>query len=437
MATALLRPTAGGARHGIVVASTALALLAASGAASTRTPIFVEELEGRAPTADELQPAVEAAFAHESYAPGASANLVLFGRARGLTLQLFRAGPGRARTRDDGEMLGVAVTRPARIGSSGRRRVVRVDVGNWPSGLYFARLRAADGRMGFAPFVVRPDRLGTHRVAVVLPTFTWQAYNLRDDDGDGKGDSWYAAWKQDKVRLARPYLNRGVPYNFRRYDLPFLRWLALTGRGVDYLSDSDLDSAPSARALADAYDLIVFPGHHEYVTEREYNLIQGYRDRGGNLAFLSANNFFWKVVKRGNTIEKIEQWRDLGRPEAALIGVQYRGNDRGTHRAPWIVRSTAAASWLFAGMRLPAGSRFGSAGIEIDQIAPSSPPGTEVLAEVPNLFGPGFTAQMTYYETEAGAKVFAAGAFRLVQSVRDPVARRLLANLWSRLANDR
>ena len=52
--------------------------------------------------------------------------------------------------------------------------------------------RALDGRMGFAPFVVAPRRIGEHRVAVVLPTLTWQAYNFRDDDGDGSADSWYA-----------------------------------------------------------------------------------------------------------------------------------------------------------------------------------------------------------------------------------------------------
>ena len=32
------------------------------------------------------------------------------------------------------------------------------------------------------------------------------------------------------------------------------------------------------------------------------------------------------------------------------------------------------------------------------------------MAEIPNIFGPGYTAQMTYYETAAGARVFAAGA---------------------------
>jgi hypothetical protein len=93
-------------------------------------------------------------------------------------------------------------------------------------------------------------------------------------------------------------------YNFHRYDLPFLRWLARTKREVDLLAQSDLEAAPSARALAAAYELIVFPGHHEYVTKREYDLVEDYRDRGGNLMFLSANNFFWRVVKRGGLMTK-------------------------------------------------------------------------------------------------------------------------------------
>jgi hypothetical protein len=395
-----------------------------------------EEHEGRAPTKAELQPSVEAAFARESYRPGATARLVLANAARGITLQLFRVGPERVPTRGNSEMQGVAVTAPSAVGVSRGRRVLRVPIGSWPSGLYFARLQAADGRVGFAPFVVRPRRLGEHRVAVILPTLTWQAYNLRDDDGDGRGDSWYAEWRKRTARLARPYLNRGVPYNFRAYDLPFLRWLAQTGKDVDVLSDGDLGAAPSGTALARAYDLLVFPGHHEYVTTREYNLVERYRNLGGNLMFLSANNFFWQVVRRGNVIEKTKQWRDLGRPEAALIGVQYRANDRGTHRGPWIVRRAPAASWVFAGTGLREGSRFGDGGIEIDKTTSASPRGVQVLAEIPNLFGRGFTAQMTYYETPAGAKVFAAGAFTVAGATRNPQVARMLENLWERLAND-
>jgi hypothetical protein len=56
------------------------------------------------------------------------------------------------------------------------------------------------------------------------------------------------------------------------------------------------------------------------------------------------------------------------------------------------------------------------------------------VAEIPNLYGPGFTAQMTYYETSAGAEVFAAGAFSLARSCWTPDVNLLLTNLWARLA---
>ena len=272
-------------------------------------------------------------------------------------------------------------------------------------------------------------------MAIVLPTLTWQAYNLRDDDGDGKGDSWYASWQHKTVRLGRPFLNRGVPYHFRRYDLPFLNWLAWTHREVDFLAQADLEAAESGAALAKAYDLIVFPGHHEYVTTREYDLVEGYRDLGGNLMFLSANNFFWRVVRQGNLIRKTRLWRDVGRPEAALIGVQYLANGKAPRR-PWIV-SGAAASWIFTGTGLRKGSAFGRGGVEIDRTSRASPRGVRVIAEIRNLFGPGKTAQMTYYETPNGAKVFAPGAFYFTRWInRDPMTSRLVDNIWKRLERD-
>ena len=50
------------------------------------------------------------------------------------------------------------------------------------------------------------------------------------------------------------------------------------------------------------------------------------------------------------------------------------------------------------------------------------------------MFGPGLTAQMTYYETPQGAKVFAAGVIDFGGSSTVPTVRRLLENLWARLA---
>ena len=60
---------------------------------------------------------------------------------------------------------GLAKTDADRVDWSGHRdrpallRVVRA--GDWPSGLYFVRATARDGRVGYAPFIVRPRRLGT------------------------------------------------------------------------------------------------------------------------------------------------------------------------------------------------------------------------------------------------------------------------------------
>ena len=102
----------------------------------------------------------------------------------------------------------------------------------------------------------------------MLPTRTWQAQNQRDDDGDGHGDTWDATPGLERVQLGRPFEHRGVPPGFRHDDLGFLQWLHDTGRGVDVLAQEDLDDAAGAE-LATAYDLILFPGRHVYVTEAE------------------------------------------------------------------------------------------------------------------------------------------------------------------------
>ena len=79
--------------------------------------------------------------------------------------------------------------------------------------------------------------------------------------------------------------------------------------------------------------------------------------------------------------------------------------------------------------------RWAAGGVEIDRRSPASPAGLEVVAEIPNLFGPGMTAQMTYYETKGGAKVFAAGAFYFTRLAHvDATTSRILDNLWARLA---
>ena len=166
-----------------------------------------------------------------------------------------------------------------------------------------------------------------------------------------------------------------------------------------------------------------------------YDLVSGFRDRGGNLAFLSANNFFRRVDKQDSVLTLVDEWRDLGRPEAALCGVQYIASDRGERHAPFVVTGADTAPWAFEGTGLENGKEFGVYGIEIDARAASSPPQTQVLARIPDLFGAGRSAEMTYYEHPSGARVFSAGVLNFGgQVLLWPESTRLLENVWRRLA---
>jgi hypothetical protein len=414
----------------LLVAAVAVAAASASGRATTQaqaaaafTPCGPHRFVRDRP---EPKRWLRAFFVRRSYAPGESAQLVVARRSpTPMTVQIFHADAGPAPPKTADLMTGVAVTRPSAV----RSGTVIVRIGRWQSGLYYARLSAL-GWLGFAPLIVRAAVPGENRVAVVLPTNTWQAYNFLDENHSGYGDTWYADPRVRTVRFDRPFLDRGVPPHLGRF--PY--WLWLNRRNADYLSDDDLERFASAGELARLYRLIVFAGHEEYVTSRVFSLILGYRNHGGNLAFLSANSLYSRVVRRGDAISCVGHFRDEGKPEAALVGVQYLDWNHNVFRnEPYRVVGAARARWFFRGTRLKNGRRFGFAyGVEIDAVAPASPRDIQVLAELPNIFGPGRTAEMTYYVGPRQSEVFAAGAMNF-DSSQSPVTDRLLSNLWEHL----
>ena len=383
---------------------------------------------------------IEASCGSRGYTPGQVATLTIAADAQRLMLQTLHCGPEPEYTDRADEMSGLPVgplvTLPWRSYRTAPQNV-RMRIGDWPSGVYTVRLTARDGRTGFAPFVVRPKQLGEARTAVVVPTNTWQAYNFYDADGDGFGDTWYAGGNPAVV-LTRPFRDRGVPPRFHRYDAPFLRWLALTGKSPDFLTDDDLETIGSGDELRQLYDFVAFPGHTEYETAHVYDVVQRFRDLGGRLMSLSANAFFWKIVRPGrDEIHRVKLWRNLGRPEASLLGAQYRANDNGTRQGVFQVVGADAVPWLFEGTGLQNGSTFGESvggyGIEIDARTKASPPGTVLVAVIPDVFGPGINAEMTYYETPAGARVFNAGTLDFAGSILTAPMSKMLANLWARM----
>jgi hypothetical protein len=95
------------------------------------------------------------------------------------------------------------------------------------------------------------------------------------------------------------------------------------------------------------------------------------------------------------------------------------------------VAGESAPAWT----GLSPGATFGSQyGIEIDARAAPTPPGTIVLARVPDLLGAERSAEMTYYESAAGAKVFAAGTLNFAASLDRSDVSGLVDRVWARLA---
>jgi hypothetical protein len=121
-------------------------------------------------------------------------------------------------------------------------------MGHWQSGVYVVRLATRGGVIGDATLVLRPFYLGAHRVLVVEPTNTWQAYNFWG------GDSWYKNKLIWKVDLSRPYAGVGLPPHFAAYDLGFLRWVEGNHAAADFVSDDDLDRFLSGKQLRRLYD---------------------------------------------------------------------------------------------------------------------------------------------------------------------------------------
>ena len=358
--------------------------------------------------------------------------LDLWHRYPSIRIEVIHVGPEDQLTVGDDTIEGVPVGEPLRV--AGDRGSVRIRIGDWASGLYALRMTSGD-KVGFAPFIVRPKRLGEqprrgrradeHVAGVQLPR-----RRRRRQAGH------LVLGKRPWVDTLRPYLDRGVPPHFRSNDLTFVRWLAHTGRKVDMLAQDDLEHVSGDR-LAKLYRLIIFPGHHEYVTKPEYDAVRATGTSAATSRFSlrttsSGASTAWATACTGSPVARPRPPGGCARRRPVL------------HLEPGQVRRQTVrlvgaqfAPWLVEGTGLENGDHFALFGTEADRVTPASPPELRVLATIPHIFNAKHSASMTYYELPSGARVFAAGAFTLAgPHLRCAQIARFLANLWDTLAEE-
>ena len=291
-----------------------------------------------------------------------------------------RSAPGRRKTPtyNDTLMNGVPVTQPVTIPWSARHRRATLNfaVGPWPTGRL---LRQADRRRRRGSATRRSSSGRRSSATRAASRSSCRRTRGRPTTSATTTATAGATRGTRRARRAPPrsaalFLRRGVPPQYRKYDVGFLRWLHATGKQPDFLTETDLESIRTAEELIAPLRPRHLPRPHRVRhAARVRPDPELPRPRRQPRVPLGEQLLLGGPARRAAS-SRTRLWRDVGRPESALIGVQYRANDDGRIQRPFIVRAAATAPWLCAGTGLADGATFGQElggyGIEIDQTTP-------------------------------------------------------------------
>jgi hypothetical protein len=316
----------------------------------------------------------------------------------------------------------------------------------WLTGVYIAVFTTPSKFQSVAPFWIADNKRNSD-VVFLSSLNTYQAYNaypFDDTNPDAAtsphGYSLYdfnsaSGTPASKVSFDRPFsaeyggAGEGGLFDFEPMAIAFLE---KNGYDVSYTNDIALDADPS---LLQRHKAVVIGGHSEYWTGKAYDGAIAARSKGVGLAFMSSNEIYWQVRYENNRrilvcykhydwdpIQQTDpslntiQWRELGRPEQTLIGVQFPFNgNQDWGGQPYVPTNTS--NWTYAGTGMTSGKKVDGeiVGYEIDNLDPSfpKPPGTgyTTLAKSPfiNFQGSSYTHNSSIYLGSGGNYVWATG----------------------------
>ncbi len=312
----------------------------------------------------------------------------------------------------------------------------------YPSGVYAIRLRAGESEDRI-PFAVRPDvKEPRVRLAVLLPTLTYQAYansqvfggsaakirqaeddyvsrhgllSLYDRHCDGSPVYYASRLLPSTMRPAYCAQNIGAPARLSA-DLCLIDWLMEQDIAHDVITDEDVHR--EGAALLRSYRAVLTGSHPEYATGAMWTALEEYLDQGGSAVYLGGNGYYWVTskdpdhhgvieVRRGESGSRTQSalpgeyhhsstgelgglWRFRGRTTQSLFGVGMTawGSEKGTGYRRLQASHDPRASFIFDGIDADEIiGNFGlilggAAGYEMDRLdhALGTPPHTLLLA---------------------------------------------------------
>ncbi len=336
----------------------------------------------------------------------------------------------------DGQLQGVPMPDPTPFGAFSVLRAnwpVAATItipATWVSGYYLANVvlttGPSAGTVDRVPFIVRESDARRSQVLAQVPVNTWQAYN-----GWG-GQSLYehstiGGRRAVAVSFDRPYFIGAGRQEMTDWEIPLVRWLERSGYDISYQTDVDTHRDPDT---LNKHRLALVLGHDEYWTKEMRDGFEVARAAGTNLAFLGANAAYWQIRYADGertiisykslydpepAIElKTALFREVGRPECALLGVQHQGGLQNWGRHDYVVTAEGARDPWSAGTGFVEGSRIANVvSVERDTV-PAVGCGNPTILFRYDAGGDTLgNAAAVRYTAQSGARVFSAGTMEL------------------------
>ena len=296
----------------------------------------------------------------------------------------------------------------------------------WTSGYYLVEAVLTSGpESGCAAWtflVLRAPRSAPPaQILVQVPVNTWEAYN----EWGGKSLYDFVPPRAHAVTFERPFGTRSQSPLWWEYQL--VRFLERAGYDVSYQADPDTDRDPASLLQ---HQLVIVAGHDEYWTLATRAAFDRALARGTNLFFAGSNDAYWHMEYRdgGKTLftykslydpnpdqaQKTAMFREIGRPESCLMGVQHSFFAILHHQLDYRVTDAGAAYPWLAGTGLHAGDTIaGVVGREHDKLSPYPVacfhPGLTVLFHYDG-GGVDQDGDAVVFTVPGGARVYASGA---------------------------
>ena len=324
----------------------------------------------------------------------------------------------------------------------------------------------------------------------------FQNYGLStyNNHSDGSGVC-HASHKRPLFNLRPGYLTFGQANcsGLRHFqaDSHLISWLHAKGIEYEIITDEELHT--EGVSAIQSYKALLTGSHPEYQTNETLEALTQYRDQGGALHYLGGNGFYWRIARHSEEESLLEirraedglrawasepgeyyngfdgayggLWRRNGRPPQQLVGVGFTAQGTFNGMPYKRVCFDPDFDWVFDGIEDEIIGDFGfsgngAAGFELDRVDPKLDPGHKItilaqsfatddhfilvpeeqLTHLTNLSGGPESevkrADMIYFETPTGGRVFSVGSITFCGSLPwnnfDNPVSRLLLNILSK-----